>query len=160
MCGRRWIGHDSPERPLNNNIQRRNCAATWTLLEAVEIVWECARSATAKCTARKAVCVTAVTEDESNSLPSNRPNAPSESSRALVDPATEQRLIRKGRFPYQCPFDACRALYRHIRSRLAATSVVAPDFLAGRFDPCTRSRQPRHSKRSVTASGINRLRQA
>jgi hypothetical protein len=35
------------------------------------------------------------------------------------------------------PHDA----YRHIRSRLAATSVVAPVFFAGRFALCTRSCQ-------------------
>ena len=50
--------------------------------------------------------------------------------------------------------------YRHIRSRLAATSVVPLGFLVGRFGSCTRSRQPRPSNQSTTPSGINRLREA
>jgi hypothetical protein len=65
---------------------------------------------------------------------------PSDLSRALdptTDPDWQARL-----FPYQCPFEAYPVFYRHIRSSLAATSVVEPGFLVERFDSCTRSRQP------------------
>jgi hypothetical protein len=43
------------------------------------------------------------------------------------------RLISKVAKPYQCPFDAPPLpfrVYRHIRRRLAATSVVEPCFLS------------------------------
>ena len=41
-------------------------------------------------------------------------------------------LIRKYAFPYQCLYRARfrNDAYRHIRSRLAATPVVGPDFFA------------------------------
>src|ERR1700730_8322808 len=49
--------------------------------------------------------------------------------------------------------------YRHIRRRLAATSVVAP-FLAGRFEACIRSCQLGESNEVTMLSGMNRLRDA
>jgi hypothetical protein len=49
--------------------------------------------------------------------------------------------------------------YRHIRKRLAATSVVDPVFFAGRFVPWLRSWQLRQSNESVMLSGMNRLRE-
>jgi len=48
--------------------------------------------------------------------------------------------------------------YRHIRNRLAATSVVDPVFFAGRFGSWLGSCQLPQSKEFVMLSGMNRVR--
>jgi hypothetical protein len=54
----------------------------------------------------------------------------------------KESLIRKGCFPYQCIVGIDFAIaYRHIRSRLAATSAVGPDFIAALAGSATRSPQ-------------------
>jgi hypothetical protein len=87
-------------------------------------------------------------------------SASNQSSGVRIIGHTES-LIRKGCFPYQCIVGIDFAIaYRHIRSRLVATSVVALVFFAGRFALCTRSCQLWASNEFRMTLGMNRLRHA
>jgi hypothetical protein len=95
-----------------------------------------------------------------------RPAETMADSRPLLRRGTSLRLAETSRITDKerllslsvyCRARFCTTAYRHIRSRLAETSAVGPDFIAAFAGPRVRSPQCRQSNKSRIDDGINRL---